>query len=121
MGEYNESAKIIASIALDKNDFKNDYHKLSSLETFFKTVAANVQVRVRNVIVRTRAVNNDAFIIGHPTQAQIGTVVIGAGAGSTGAWGEWMRRRWDWNTFTELSKGTKKGNISIAGGRITLK
>ena len=93
----------------------------SSLETFFKTVAGSFEFRIRNVIVKTRAVNDDAFIIGHPSQADIGTQTIGAGSGSTGEWGEWMRRRWDWDTKTELDKGTADGNISTEGGIITLK
>jgi hypothetical protein len=121
MGSYNESAKILVSLALDKNDFKNDYHKLSELETYFKTINANITIDLRNVVINIRSVNSDSFIIGHLTQAVIGSQVIGEGVGGTGEYEDWMRRRWDWNSYEELNKGTLDDNVSIENGSITLK
>lgn len=116
-----EEAKIIASLSLDLANLKNDYHKLSNLETFQKLITEKCRIKVRNVIINTRSINADAFIIGHTANGIIGTGILGDTGTGTGAWGEWCRRRWDWDNYDRLSAGTYDDNVSIEDGLLTLK
>ena len=78
------------------------------------------------VVKQTLLSGSNSFIFGHPINGRFG-IATGLGGGQIvfGQSGssieiELIRRRYDWNTESELAKGKKSDNVDISQGFIQL-